>query len=103
MTLPVSVRNRQVSSHSSIGHSKLTTRILPLSLLLFGAQFCSAAVRVEAYRGEPFGIGRITIDLAPGSSTAPANDDRCTVVEEQNRVLYAVIENKSSRRLLRGR
>src|SRR4051794_5437022 len=64
-------------------------------------QFCTAAVRVEAYRGEPFGIGRVTIDLAPGSSTAPASDDRCTVVDEKDRVLYPVVENKSSRRFLR--
>src|SRR5215204_4064381 len=95
------IRN-QLSHLRAITYSQLVTYTLSLSLLLFGTQFCRAAVRVEAYRGEPFGIGRVTIDLAPGSTTAPASDDRCTVVEEHDRVLYPVVENKSSRRFLRG-
>ena len=48
-------------------------------ILLAPPQHAFAAVRVEAYRGQPFGIGRVTIDLSPGSSTAPASDDRCAV------------------------
>ena len=58
-----------------------TARVLPLApslqfavcILQFGiavfvtAAASSAAVRVEAYRGEPFGIGRVTIDLQSGA------------------------------------
>src|SRR4051794_14928235 len=81
---------------------RATICISQIAILLLAAPVARSATRVEAYRGEPFGIGRVTIDLAPGSSTAPASDDRCTVVEEQDRVMYPVVENKSSRRLLRG-
>src|SRR5438874_529003 len=77
-------------------------------LFVFAPQLAHAAgrrsqgTRVEVYRGEPFGIGRVTIDLAPGASAAPARDDRVTIVEEKDRVLYPVIENKASRRILRS-
>ncbi len=81
---------------------RLAIATLQFAFLLVGTQFCQAAVRVEAYRGEPFGIGRVTIDLSQGASSAPASDDRCTVVEEKDRVLYPVVENKSSRGFLRG-
>src|SRR5262249_33163927 len=49
--------------------------ILSLASLLVGVSTTSAAVRVEAYRGDPFGIGRVTIDLPQGASSAPASDD----------------------------
>src|SRR4051794_11365318 len=65
-----------------------------------GAAFGDA--RIQAYRGEPFGIGRVTIDLPAGSSSAPASDDRFALTEENDRVLYPVIENKASRRILQG-
>lgn len=103
MTSPQSVLTRRPMARRRARSSvQFATCLLPIAILLLGTQFCPAAVRVEAYRGEPFGIGRVTIDLAPGSSTAPASDDRCTVVEEQDRVLYPVVENKSSRRFLRS-
>jgi hypothetical protein len=72
--------------------------ILPLIL----AVPAGAAVRVEAYRGEPFGIGRATIDLSQGDSAEPASDDRVALVEEQGRAFYPVIENKQTRRILRN-
>jgi hypothetical protein len=71
-------------------------------LILFAAQSAPAATRVEAYRGDPFGIGRVTVDLSSGASSAPASDDRFALVDEKDRVLYPVIENKSSRRILRS-
>ncbi len=70
--------------------------------LLIAPQLCRAAIRVEAYRGEPFGVGRVTVDLSPGASAAPAGDDRFALVEDNDRVLYPVLENKSSRRFLRS-
>lgn len=63
---------------------------------------CRAAVHVEAYRGEPFGIGRVTVDVPPGASAAPAIDDRFALTEANGRTLYPVMENKSSRQILRN-
>ena len=63
---------------------------------------CPAAVRIEAYRGQPFGVGRVTIDLQPGSSSNPWEDDRFSVADEQGRVLYPVMHNAPARRLLRN-
>src|SRR5207253_1746659 len=99
---PTIYDRRPVRSCLTDGILKFAFCILHIAVLLIWPQSCQAAVRVEAYRGEPFGIGRVTIDLAPGSSSAPASDDRCTVTEEKDRVLYPVVENKSSRRFLRG-
>lgn len=76
--------------------------IAQLAVLLAIAAEGFGAVRVEAYRGVPFGIGRVTVDLPPGGSPAPASDDRCGVTDAQGRVLYPVAENKASRRFLRG-
>ncbi len=76
--------------------------ILQFAILCFTtARVCPAAVRVEAYRGEPFGIGRVTIDLPPGASSAPASDDRFVLAEANDRVLYPVMKNSSARRILR--
>jgi hypothetical protein len=62
-----------------------------------------AAIRVEAYRGEPFGIGRVTIDLPQGVSAA--NDDRFALTESDDRLLYPVLESETRlpvRQLLRS-
>jgi hypothetical protein len=71
--------------------------------VLFLARYSVAAVRVEAFRGEPFGIGRVTIDLQ-GDVSSPANDDRFGLEEANDRVLYPVAKGGGSgtaRRLLR--
>src|SRR3954464_5479877 len=75
---------------------------IQFAIACFAPAVAFGEVRVEAYRGEPFGIGRVTIDLSAGSSSAPASDDRFALIEEKDRVLYPVIENKASRRILRG-
>jgi hypothetical protein len=62
----------------------------------------AAAIRAEAFRGEPFGIGQITVDLQPDSSSAPAQDDRFAITEAHERVLYPVMKNSSARRILRS-
>ena len=51
-----------------------------------------AAIRVEAYRGEPFGIGRVTVDL-PQDDSASA-DDRFGISDTSDRVLYPVLEHR---------
>src|SRR4051812_20634516 len=95
-------------SHSKRQRKCRVIRVLAQSGAIQFAIACFAPavafgdVRVEAYRGEPFGIGRVTIDLSAGSSSAPASDDRFALIEEKDRVLYPVIENKASRRIVRG-
>ncbi|MCI0335505.1 MAG: hypothetical protein L0228_20045 [Planctomycetes bacterium] len=72
-------------------------------LLLTAPAICEAAIRVEAYRGEPFGIGRVSIDLPQG--TSPANDDRFALTESDDRLLYPVLNSGSAvpvRQLLRS-
>jgi hypothetical protein len=80
---------------------KLNCTLLFL-ILLFTATRINAAIRVEAYRGEPFGIGRVTIDLEPGDSATPWSDDRFALSETQGRVIYSVAENAPARRILRS-
>ncbi|HEX3600470.1 MAG TPA: hypothetical protein VHU84_10035 [Lacipirellulaceae bacterium] len=81
--------------------SRIGICALQLSTVLALSTTASAADHVEAYRGEPFGIGRVTIDLAPGASSAPTVDDRIVLDEAHGRVLYPVMKNGSARRLLR--
>jgi hypothetical protein len=65
------------------------------------ATACQSAIRAEAYRGEPYGIGRISVDLSPGASTLPWGDDRFALVESDGRAMYPVLENAPVRRLVR--
>lgn len=51
-----------------------------------------AAIRVEAYRGEPFGVGRVTVDL-PQNLSASA-DDRFGITDATGRVIYPVLEHR---------
>ena len=102
ISLPFVPSRHPIARRAVSANLQLAACMLSLAIVLIETRNCAAAVRVEAYRGEPFGIGRVTIDLSQGESQAPASDDRCTIVEEQDRVLYPVVENKSSRRFLRG-
>jgi hypothetical protein len=74
-------------------------------LLLPVRNICSAAVRVQAYRGEPFGMGRVTINLPPDAAAAASSDDRFALTEANDRLLYPVLESRSARpvrRILRS-
>jgi len=101
-----SIRSLSLSSRSRVPNLRFAICILQFAVHhAVSVSICSAAVRVEAYRGEPFGLGRVTIDRREGASPAPASDDRVALVESADRALYPVIENKSNRparRLLRG-
>jgi len=57
-----------------------------------GAALAEAAIRVEAYRGEPFGVGRVTVDLP--QDDAPSADDRFGISEANDRVLYPALERR---------
>lgn len=56
------------------------------------ASASDAAIRVEAYSGEPFGIGRVTVDLPQGD--AAAADDRFGLSDASYRLLYPVVEQR---------
>jgi hypothetical protein len=62
---------------------------------------CQAAVKIEAYRGESFGVGRVTVDLPQDETTAPGGDDRFAVTDDQGRVVYPVLEQRRIGKLLR--
>jgi len=71
-------------------------------MVLFCTGNCLAAIRIEAYRGEPFGIGRVSMDVRQDTSSVPWQDDRFVLEEASGRVLYPVIENRPAGRILRG-
>jgi hypothetical protein len=84
-------------------HAKFSPAACLLAMLLVVTpNITRAAIRVEAYRGEPFGIGRITVEL-PGADNTAAADERFSLKEARGRVLYPVIEQRRQpvRRLLR--
>ena len=87
--------NQRSEQHFQESPMFLRQLVATSALVMMLATACQAAIRVEAYRGEPFGIGRVTIDLSPGASTLPWSDDRFALVESDDRVLYPVIENAS--------
>ncbi len=70
--------------------------------VLLSAASCPAAIRVEAYRGQPFGIGRVTVDLPQGGPSVPWSDDRVTIEAAGDRVLYPVVRNSDVRRVVRS-
>ena len=56
----------------------------------------------EAYVGQPFGVGRVTVDVLRGQTQLPLSDERFTVLEAKGRVLYPVLKQEPFRQLLRG-
>ena len=54
-----------------------------------------------AYLGEPFGVGRVTIDVFRGEPSIPLSDERFTVWEESHRVMYPVLKAEPVKRVLR--
>ncbi len=55
----------------------------------------------EAYVGEPFGVGRVTIDVFRGEPTIPLSDERFTVLEEVGRAMYPVLKMEPMKQLVR--
>ncbi len=68
------------------------TVVLTCCWVGLAANACLAAIHVEAYRGEPFGMGRVTIDLPRDDS--PSNDDRFGITEANDRVLYPALKQR---------
>lgn len=75
-----------------------------LLLLLAGLQPRQAAAEPssEAYLGQPFGVGRVTIDVFRGEPTIPLSDERFTVLEDSGRALYPVLKQEPVRQLVRN-
>ncbi|MBA3481681.1 MAG: hypothetical protein H0T51_07690 [Pirellulales bacterium] len=59
------------------------------------------AAEVEAYSGAPFGVGRVTFGVSSDGPVVPLEDERFTVEAADGRVLYPVIMEQPTRRLLR--
>ncbi len=78
---------------------RIATFFLTAVLLQAAAHFAQA--QVEAFVGEPFGVGRITMNVARGEPFAPNDDDRFMLVEQNDRVLYPSFEAAPVRRVLR--
>jgi len=60
-----------------------------------------AAPSSTAYLGEPFGVGKVTIDVFRGEPVIPLNDERFTVLEESDRVMYPVLKKETIKKFLR--
>jgi hypothetical protein len=74
--------------------------VLAVAACLF-ASTCYAAVKVDAYRGEPFGVARVIVDVPQDESTAPGGDDRFAVTDDAGRVVYPAQEQRRIGKLLR--
>ncbi len=70
--------------------------------LLSPAPQTQAAANSEAYLGEPFGVGRVTLDVLRGEPLLPLSDERFTVLEANHRVIYPTLKQEPVRRVLRG-
>ncbi len=75
--------------------------IITAIVLLAPAQLAVSAPRSEAYLGQPFGVGKVTIDVLRGEKAIPLSDERFTVIGENDRVMYPVLKEEPGRRLLR--
>ena len=78
----------------------LTLRLTIWVSLLVQSSQSLAAPRSEAYVGEPFGVGRVTVDVLRGEPVLPLSDERFTVLAEDNRAMYPVLKQQPARQLL---
>jgi hypothetical protein len=74
---------------------------LALCVAVHGAAASTHAAEVEAYAGEPFGVGRITFGVNADGPVSPLEDERFNVASADGRVLYPVLMEQPVRRLLR--
>ena len=74
---------------------------LAFAAALFQSAGRATAADVEAYAGQPFGVGRVTVAVSSTGPASPLEDERFTVASADGRVLYPVIKEEPGRRLLR--
>lgn len=69
---------------------------------LFASAPLTSAATVEAFAGDPFGVGRVTLSVGGTGPASPLEDERFTVEAADGRALYPVLkEDRPARRLLR--
>ncbi|NOY29346.1 MAG: hypothetical protein GXP28_03965 [Planctomycetes bacterium] len=78
-----------------------TKKLIFLALLLVSTNQTMAAPRSEAFVGQPFGVGRVTVDVFRGEPSLPLSDERFTVIEAEGRAIYPVLKEEPARRILR--
>ena len=74
--------------------------LLTLGIFAY-SQRTFAAPQSEAYLGQPFGVGRVTVDVLRGEPAVPLSDERFTVLGDSNQVFYPVLKEQPGRQLLR--
>ena len=85
-------------------HRPATWHFIPAVLILLGfASPAFAQVNVEAISGRPFGVGRVSMRVAPqqGQPLVPLADDRFALREANGRVLYSTLDQAPVRQILR--
>lgn len=83
--------------------SRRRRRLIPLFAVLLLSTFChhAQALEVEAYAGQPFGVGRVTLPIVANGPVVPLEDERFTAASPDGRVLYPVLKEQAVRRFLR--
>ena len=71
-------------------------------LLPAGPRFKDRLSTSKPRAGEPFGVGRIVLDLPPPDLPQPLGAEGIGLAERRGRVLYPAIDNPALGRLLRG-
>lgn len=69
--------------------------------LFLSSPLVRADVDTEAYYGQPYGVGRVTIDVLRGEPVLPLSDERFTLLEAQERVFYPALEQQPVRQFIR--
>jgi hypothetical protein len=64
--------------------------------------FAQGRVEGEAFVGQPFGVGRIVVDLSPDMLPQPLGVEGIGLGEAHGRVLYPVVENPAFGKLIKG-
>ena len=75
--------------------------LLLAALWVAVCESAEARVRVEAFAGQPFGVGKATFDVRRNEPAIPLADERFTIQSHDGRVLYPVLKTAPVRRLLR--
>ncbi len=85
------------------GRGRLLPSIWCFGLVLLAwaiAPVTLAEIRIEAYVGQPLGVGRVTVDLPPDLAGAVVADDRFTIGDADGRLLYPATERRRIRKVL---
>lgn len=89
-----------MSSYSSARRPSCVAALLLTAWICVSTSVC-AEPSSEAYVGEPFGVGRVTIDVFRGEPSIPLSDERFTVLEEAGRAMYPVLKMEPIKQLVR--